>query len=117
MTSLKSLDFLAAQASRKPGRKLLIWVSPGWGLFSNEGWTGGMKDENILFNYAVSLSTELRAARITLYSIDPAGAGRGQFLYEKYLKGVDGPQHADFFNSHKPSHHLRAARLRTRRSI
>lgn len=98
MTSLKSLDFLAAQASRKPGRKLLIWVSPGWGLFSNEGWTGGMKDENILFNYAVSLSTELRAARITLYSIDPAGAGRGQFLYQKYLKGVDGPQHADYGN-------------------
>ena len=96
LASLKSLDYLASQASSKPGRKLLIWISPGWGLFSNELWTGGIKDEKILFNYAVSLSTELRAARITLYSIDPAGEGHGQFLYQKYLKGVDSPMNADY---------------------
>jgi VWFA-related protein len=96
LASLKSLDFLASQAAARPGRKLLIWISPGWGLFSNELWTGGIKDENILFNYAVSLSTELRAARITLYSIDPAGEGHGQFLYQKYLKGVDSPKNADY---------------------
>jgi VWFA-related protein len=94
--SLNALDFLAVQGAKKPGRKLLIWVSPGWGLYSNELWNGGARDENILFNYVVSISTALRAARITLYSIDPAGEGRGQFLYQKYLKGVDAPRQVDY---------------------
>jgi VWFA-related protein len=94
--SLNALDFLAAQEAGKPGRKLLIWVSTGWHLFSNPRWDGGPKDEQILFNYVVGLSTALRAARITLYSVDPAGAGRGQFFYQNYLKCVDGPTHADY---------------------
>jgi VWFA-related protein len=65
-------------------------------LFSNPGWDGGAKDENILFNYVVALSTELRESRITMYSVDPAGAGNGQFFYEIFVKGVDAPKHADF---------------------
>jgi VWFA-related protein len=94
--SLNALNVLAAQEAAKPGRKLLIWVGPGWRLFSNASWDGGPRDEKILFNYIVSLSTALRRARITLYSIDPAGEGRGQFFYESYLKGVDEPKHADY---------------------
>jgi VWFA-related protein len=94
--SLDALSYLVLQAARKPGRKLLFWVSPGWQLFSNPSWDGGPKDEKILFNYIVSLSTALRAARMTVYSIDPAGAGRGQFYYQNYLKGVDAPKHADY---------------------
>jgi VWFA-related protein len=94
--SLNALDALAAQEATKPGRKLLIWVGPGWGLFSNASWDGGPRDEKILFNYIVSLSAALHAARITIYSIDPTGAGRGQFFYESYLKGVDEPKHADY---------------------
>ena len=94
--SLDALGYLVLQAARKPGRKLLIWVIPGWQLFSNPSWDGGPKDEKILFNYIVSLSTALRAARMTVYSIDPAGAGRGQFYYQNYLKDVDAPKHADY---------------------
>jgi len=94
--SLNALDYLAAQAAKRPGRKLLIWVSPGWQLFSNYSWDGGRTDEKVLFNYIVSLSTALRAANITLYSVDPAGVGRGQFFYQNYVKGVDGPKHADY---------------------
>jgi VWFA-related protein len=95
-SSLNALDYYATEAAKRPGRKLLIWLSPGWNLYSNAAWDGGAKDEAILFNYVVSLSTALRAARITLYSIDPAGAGRGQFYYQNYLKGVDTPKHADY---------------------
>lgn len=96
--SLSALVYLARQASTRPGRKLLICISPGWRLFSNAAWNGGKRDESILFNYIVSLSTELRAARMTVYSIDPAGAGGGRFFYQNYLKGVDGPSHADYGN-------------------
>jgi VWFA-related protein len=96
--SLLGLDFLARRVSKTPGRKLLVWLSPGWRVFTNAGWTGGPKDEQTLFNYIVSMSTELREARITLYSIDPNGAGSGSFFYQNYLKGVDAPAHADFGN-------------------
>jgi VWFA-related protein len=96
--SLVALDFLASQLSKRPGRKLVIWLSPGWRVFTNSAWSGGSKDEQTLFNYVVGMSTELREARITLYSIDPDGAGRGSFFYQNYLKGVDGPAHADYGN-------------------
>jgi VWFA-related protein len=33
---------------------------------------------------------------MTVYSIDPAGAGRGQFFYQNFMKGVDAPKHADY---------------------
>ena len=96
--SLNSLSFLAAKEAKAPGRKLVIWVSPGWQLFSNYSWDGGQRDEKVLFNYIVSMSTALRQAHITLYSVDPAGVGRGQFFYQNYLKGVDAPKHADYGN-------------------
>jgi VWFA-related protein len=94
--SLNALSYLATELSKRPGRKLLIWVGPGWFLMSNPGWDGGKKYEDILFNYIVLLSTQLRAARMTVYSIDPAGAGRGQFYYQTFLKGVEGPRHTDY---------------------
>ena len=94
--SLSMLDSLAAQERKRPGRKLLIWVSPGWHLISNYSWNGSQKDQEILFDSIVSASTELRASRMTVYSINPAGVGRGQWAYQSYLKGVDSPRHADF---------------------
>jgi VWFA-related protein len=95
-TSLNALDYLAVQATKRPGRKLLIWISPGWRIFSNASWNGGPRDEKIVFNYVVALSTALREARMTIYSIDPAGEGRGEFFYMNYLKGADEPKHVDY---------------------
>jgi len=97
-TSLKALDFLAQQAAKRPGRKLLLWMSPGWRLYSNRLWyglgnKGGAKS---LFNYIASLSTALRAARMTVYSIDPLGAAHGQWRYEAYLKGATTPGESDY---------------------
>jgi VWFA-related protein len=95
-TSLNALDYLAVQATKRPGRKLLIWISPGWRVFSNASWNGGPRDEKIVFNYVVALSTAMRQARMTLYSIDPAGEGHGEFFYMNYVKGVDDPKHVDY---------------------
>jgi len=100
--SLNALDVLAVQAAKRPGRKLLIWLSPGWRLFSNYSWNGGPKDEVILFNYVVALETALREARMTVYTIDPGGVGSRQFFYQNYLKGVDQPKHADWGNLFLP---------------
>jgi VWFA-related protein len=50
------------------------------------------KDQEMAFRRIVKLSTEMREARITLYSVDPLGmddaAGFQTFYYENFLKGV-----------------------------
>jgi VWFA-related protein len=97
--SLKALDFLIAQASRRPGRKLLIWLSPGWRLQTSGNWVASAKDQQMLYNKVATLSTAMRAARVTLYSLDPSGINSEltfQQIYEAYLKGVDTPNHVDY---------------------
>jgi VWFA-related protein len=94
--SLVALDFLAAQESKRPGRKLLIWLSPGWYVYSDLLGNWRAKHDKSIFANITAISTALREARITLYSIDPGGVDHGRFFYQNYLKGVDAPKHADF---------------------
>lgn len=58
--SLKALDFLIAQAAKRPGRKLLIWLSPGWRLQTNEQWVANAKDQQQMFDHVAMLSTAMR---------------------------------------------------------
>jgi VWFA-related protein len=101
LSSVSKLYSLAGFEARKPGKKMVIWISPGWPLLANAGSEMYSKGKEQLFSTLVLVSTALRQARITLYSIDPEGAtgggfGRpqtkdeafGRFSYESYLKGV-----------------------------
>ncbi|MFY9904770.1 MAG: VWA domain-containing protein [Terriglobales bacterium] len=91
-TSLSALEKLTAYEAKQPGRKLLIWLSPGWPLLSGPNSTLSEKNQDTIFHTIVRLSTNLRVARVTLYSIDPLGmddaAGFQTFYYENFLKGV-----------------------------
>jgi VWFA-related protein len=93
--SLKALTSIVAYEGTRPGRKLMIWFSPGWPLLAGPNLQFSRKDEEQFFNSIVAASTGLRQARVTLYSIDPlglAGAGRMRsFYYEEFLKGVSSP--------------------------
>jgi VWFA-related protein len=96
--SIKALNSIAAYEEKRPGRKLMIWLSPGWPLLSGPNIQVSRKDEQWLFNSIVAAATELRQARITLYSIDPLGqadaaSGRTS-LYKEFLKGVTSPERA-----------------------
>ena len=71
--SVQALRLLTARDASRPGRKIILWVSPGWPLLSGPGTELGSKQLQELFADIVSLSTQLRQARITLYSIDPLG--------------------------------------------
>jgi VWFA-related protein len=90
--SLRTLEGLAAYEATQPGRKLLIWLSPGWPLLSGANVELSKKDQDSIFNLVVELSAALRAARITLYSVDPLGladaGGPETFYYQSFLKGV-----------------------------
>jgi VWFA-related protein len=94
--SLNALHSVAAYEAKKPGRKMLIWLSPGWPMLSGPNIELSSKDQQGLFNTLVGASTELLRARIALYSIDPLGlADAGGFRttwYQEFLKGVTGPR-------------------------
>jgi VWFA-related protein len=87
-TSVQSLNLLARVMTEMPGRKLLIWVSPGWPIFDNPGVSYGDGQLHRIFAEAVALSRELTQAQATLYDVDPLGgwdAGRYRtFLWEDY---------------------------------
>ena len=96
--SLKTLNSLVAYENNRPGRKLMIWFSPGWPLLSGPNIELTRKQEQNFFDMIVAASTGLRHARITLYSIDPLGvadAGGVRIIYYKeFLKGVSSANRA-----------------------
>jgi VWFA-related protein len=90
--SLRTLEGLIAREIKQPGRKFLIWMSPGWPLLTGPGIELTAKDQAWMFNSIVSFSKELRDARMTIYSIDPLGmsdavSGR-TFYWQGFVKGV-----------------------------
>jgi VWFA-related protein len=98
--SLEGLNGLVLKLQTRPGRKLVIWISHGWLAFPQESIKKSAKEMDGLFTYIVSLSTMLRDARITLYSVDPYGAQRDLFVaanndYQIYTKGVASAKQAD----------------------
>ncbi len=90
--SASALERLAAAEQTRPGRKLLIWISPGWPLLSGPEVELTSKDEKELFTSLVALSASLRKARITLSSVDPLGTADDisyrTMFYEEFTKGV-----------------------------
>ncbi len=98
--SLQALNGLALKLRDEPGRKLVIWISPGWQAFSDVTHQKSAQEMQGLFDYIVGISSVLRDARITLYSVDPRGAQRdlataGNGYYQEYVKGVASPKQAD----------------------
>lgn len=90
--SLRTLTQIISYESAQPGRKLLVWISPGWPLLSGPRVELSSKDQATIFNSVVTLSHTLREARITLYAVDPLGmddaGGFRTFYYESFLKGA-----------------------------
>jgi VWFA-related protein len=96
--SLQALQMLTAREATRPGRKIILWVSPGWPLLSGPRVELSGKQEQQFFNEIVSLSTQLRQAGVTLYSIDPLGSGENTmrvFYYQSFLKGVSKPSQVE----------------------
>jgi len=97
--SLTAMRSLAMNGTHAPGRKIVIWISPGWPLLSGPGVEIDSKEQASLFATITALSKLLRDARITIYSIDPVGAEAGvrsdSFYYEAFLKPVTAAKKAE----------------------
>lgn len=76
--SLQALAQILEEERGKPGRKIILWVSPGWspifGLEHKRDAEPQQLEEQV-FGNIVEVSTELREDRITLYSVDPRALG------------------------------------------
>jgi VWFA-related protein len=101
--SLKALFELGAREAARPGRKIILWISPGWPALSGPGVEEqlGAKQEQAIFDDVVKVSTLLREGQITLYSIDPLGSadfGGRAFRWEAFTKGISKPSQAEWGN-------------------
>jgi VWFA-related protein len=100
--SIRTLDQMARNEAAQSGRKLVIWLSPGWPLLSGPEVDLTEKAEESLFRSVVALSDELRQAQITLYAVDPLGTNDAgsfrTFYYRSFLKGVPSPRKVEYGN-------------------
>jgi VWFA-related protein len=96
--SVVALHQIVLHEINRPGRKIVLWISPGWPLLGGPSSELNSAQKQQVFTDIVGFATLLREARITLYSIDPLGtqdiSGR-TFNWEPYLKGVSKPDQAE----------------------
>jgi VWFA-related protein len=92
--STNALRQLAASLAAHPGRNIVLWASPGWPILSGPEVQLSSRDEDQIFADVVNFSNQFRAARMTLYAVNPLGSGESVFrgtYYEEFLKGVSKP--------------------------
>ncbi|MGA7243235.1 MAG: VWA domain-containing protein [Terracidiphilus sp.] len=94
----RQMEAIAENEARKPGRKMLIWVGPGWPMLTRpELGYYSEKDQRRYFDGIVELSTRLREARMVVYSVAPTTDAdtTHAIRYQDYLKPVKSPRESD----------------------
>jgi len=86
--SIQAMGSIADSEAKKPGKKLLIWAGEGWPMLEVPNFQITSKAQQQYFDAIVSMSTLLREARISVYSISQSGYGMDSSHYEDFLKGV-----------------------------
>ena len=98
LISVRALHQLTLFAARLPGRKVILWISPGFPLVSGPNYSPLTFDaEEAILGDVIYFSGELRQDRITLYNVNPVGTGQSTFsenYYQTFVKGVTGPRDA-----------------------
>lgn len=95
--SVKGLQTVLSRERTLPGRKVVIWVSPGWPYLSGPNVQLSGKEEQQIFQDVVSISNMMRQSNTTLYAVDPLGAQENPgrtFYYEEFLSPIRKPSQA-----------------------
>lgn len=75
--SARTVTRIAQSDPGKQGRKLLIWIGPGWPALVGPNYSSSSKDRQRDFDAIVELSTRLREARFALYSVSQLNSANG----------------------------------------
>ena len=94
--ALKALGQITADERRRPGRKMLLWIGPGWGV--GTGDVGTLKNESELFGTITWFSDLLREAHLVLYSFAVGETDHHGQSYEDYLAGVSSADKANLMH-------------------
>lgn len=110
-SALEALAQIATDERRMPGRKLLLWIGPGWSIGSG-AYADAKAGSPSVFGTVCWFSALLREAQLALYSFtvgesnitdtspsDPLHMGTE--LYKSYLDGVRTPHKANFMNLYR----------------
>ena len=72
--SLRNFDTMAARLAAIPGRKSLLWISPGFPVTIGGGLVPGARQSEVIFTQDVERSlAKLNRADIAVYAVDPRG--------------------------------------------
>lgn len=96
---IKAIHQLMGLASKLPGRKIVIFISPGFPLLSGPAAQTSTKQRHQIFGDTIYLTNQLRQNDITFYTINPIGVSQPMYdanYYETFLKGLARVDDAQF---------------------
>jgi VWFA-related protein len=102
--SVREMATIAENEANKPGRKLLIWVGPGWPTLEGAQFEASSDlDHRRYFDAIVELTNKLREARITVNSVSGSDSNAGDpsshaLRYQSFLKPVPSAREASSGN-------------------
>jgi VWFA-related protein len=99
-SALKALGQIATEERKRPGKKLLLWVGPGWGIGSG-AYADAAQGSPPVFDEVWWFSALLREAHLVLYSFTVGETDPHAQLYKAYLAGVASPHKASFMNVYR----------------
>lgn len=98
--SVDAVEKVIGMEGAKPGRKLLVWISPGWPILTGPDIQLSTKDQRGIFYNILALSNGLRQANMTMTSIDPLGTadtgGGRTFFWQQFDKGAKKADNSQF---------------------
>lgn len=95
--SLIELRQLVNYEAKQPGRKIIVFLSPGWPMLPMASVEEDQNQRNWAFNVLTHLTDGLQKGHIGLYSADPYLLGRtNPLFYRAYIKPVRRPDQAEY---------------------
>lgn len=97
--SVQKFMSIISDAASQPGRKLVIWIGPGWPMLGGPAvLEPPPRTQRQYFSAIVGLSTTMRQNQVTLDSVSAGMPNPYTYYYESWLKGVKSPNDANIAN-------------------
>ena len=100
--SLQQFSQILSIEQARPGRKLVLIISPGWPMLGDWGSQEDLHSVQQDFNVIVALTNTIHDARTAIYRLDPYELGglhagpQDPFYYKDFLKPLTDPKKATF---------------------